>query len=155
MIKWFIVSVLLVGCGSTSVDRKIKLDALANGVPVKIFDTELPEFDYEVVCEISIKSNGAFTSGNRSSYNEKISNEARTCGATMAINERLLGYRTQSSTNVTVTAKAIRQTSAARFFGKSQVEKLKLALRARNYQAIGGALQGLEKKMIVVTLAIT
>lgn len=149
MLRWIVVLALAAGCGSTKVEKKIELVALAPDAPVTVHN-RAPNFDYEVICEINVSRSGStiFVDTDGAAYDDILSSEARKCGASEVLNTGARGFTTTygsggSSANVYVKGLAFRQKSEVQKIATENYKKIGIAASAGNVPALQKLLSGL------------
>ncbi len=136
----FLPLILLAGCGSTHVKKKIELPPLPADAPVEVF-MDHPNFRYDVICDINITRRGDFISTTREAYRSNVEVEARKCGANMAFIQSLIG----TTSNVTVTGYAIKKLSDAdKLVDMEGLKRLGRAANLDNLEVTKKIIQDLE-----------
>ena len=148
LINIALLAFTLAGCGSTAVKKIVDLPSLPEDHPVTVY-TELPNFRYEVICEIDISREGSFVSTNLSSYKSNIEVEARKCGTDKGLLVGLNGTSTTStygtnyglnrstSYDIVVQGYGIRQTSEVdKLSGRETIKSFGTAVALDNITAV-------------------
>ncbi len=131
------------GCVSTSVNpmNGHRISPLPENTAVKVFSKEEPTFRYEKICEISFEATGSQKTA-LSDWDRQVATEARKCGATYAITERVSGWTNSGGGGKQfVTAFGIKKLSEGNSIDQELSNKISQATQLNNADALKTLLQ--------------